>query len=524
MSEDVSASAIGAFFAVAAGTLIITYWAARRTRSTKDFYAAGGGLTSWQNGLAIAGDFLSAVTFLGLTGFLFSSGYDTVIYLLSPLAGLALVIFLMAERFRNLGRFTFADVASYRLGPKRIRSFAACGTLTVVLFYLIAQMVGAGALIEVLFRIEYNYAVTIVGALMIAYVSFGGMLATSWVQIIKACLLLAGVTLMATLTLQRFGFNVSDLVSAAVAKHPEGESILNPGGITPGLIASLSLGVGQVFGTAAMPHVLMRFFTVKDSKAARKSIVTATSLIGYVFVLIVVLGFGAIVFVMGNPAYYDEGGQLLGGRNMPAIHLAMDLGGEAFMGVMSAVAFATILAVVAGLTIAGASAISHDLYANVFKNGDADEAREVMVSRIAALAIGLVAILLGILFQNQNVGFLASLAFAIAASANFPVLILSMFWRGLTTRGAFLGGFTGLISAIVLVVLGPTVSVAVLGMERAPFAYDNPSLFTVPLGFLAVWLFSVTDRSARAAADRAAFDEMSVRSQTGVGAEGARQH
>jgi cation/acetate symporter len=522
-------TAIIIFAAFVLLTLGITYWAARRTRTAKDFYAAGGGVSGFQNGLAIAGDYMSAASFLGISAAVYTSGYYGLIYSIGFLVGWPIIMFLMAEPLRNLGRFTFADVASYRLAATPIRAMAATGTLVTVAFYLIAQMVGAGQLIELLFGLPYLWAVIIVGVLMIFYVTFGGMIATTWVQIIKAGLLLGGATLMAVLVLAQFGFDFNALLTKAIEVHPKHEAIMLPGPAVANPISAISFGMALMFGTAGLPHILMRFFTVGNAKEARKSVFWATTFIGYFYILTFIIGFGAIVLV-GPEAIYHVGGDiakgLLGGGNMPAIHLAHAVGGNLMKGFIAAVAFATILAVVSGLTLSGASAVSHDLYASVFFRGRVDERSEIMASRITTVVLGIVAIYLGIKFEKVNVAFMVSLAFAIAASANFPVLFLSMLWGGLTTRGAFIGGFVGLISAVVLTVYSPSIWVAVLGYDKsgAWFPYTSPCIFTMPLAFLCCYVFSVTDKSARAAKERALFEAQYVRSQTGIGIDAAAAH
>ena len=522
--QPVNVAAIVMFFIFVAGTLGITYWAAKRTRSAADFYAAGGGITGFQNGLAIAGDYMSAASFLGISGLVFASGFDGLIYSIGFLVGWPIILFLIAERLRNLGKYTFADVASYRLQQTPIRMLAALGTLTVVAFYLIAQMVGAGKLIELLFGLDYLYAVMIVGVLMILYVTFGGMLATTWVQIIKAVLLLSGATFMALAVLWHFGFSFEAMFRSAVETHPSGQAIMAPGGLVTDPISAISLGIALMFGTAGLPHILMRFFTVPDAKQARRSVFYATGFIGYFYILTFIIGFGAITLVMTNPTFLDQEGALLGGNNMAAMHLANAVGGSLFLGFISAVAFATILAVVAGLTLAGASAVSHDLYASVFARGRATDVQEVRVSRIATVALGIVAIALGILFEQQNIAFMVGLAFAIAASCNFPILFLSMYWKRLTTWGAFAGGLLGLVTAVLLVILSPTVWVAVLGYEEAIFPYKDPALFSVLVAFVGIWVFSLLDRSRSGRAEAEAFDAQYVRSQTGIGASVAGAH
>lgn len=519
--QPLNLPAILMFLLFVVATLMITYWAAKRTRSTSDYYAAGGGITGLQNGLAIAGDYMSAASFLGISGLVFLSGYDGLIYSIGFLIGWPLILFLIAERLRNLGRYTFADVASYRLGQLPIRTLSAFGALAVVILYLIAQMVGAGKLIQILFGLPYELAVVIVGVLMMLYVTFGGMIATTWVQIIKAVLLLSGATFIALMVLNHVDFDLEQLFRQAIAVHEKGEAIMGPGGLVSDPVSAISLGVALIFGTAGLPHILMRFFTVADAKQARRSVFFATGFIGYFYMLTFIIGFGAIVLISTNPDFLNADGGLIGGNNMAAIHLSQAVGGDIFLGFISAVAFATILAVVSGLTLAGASAISHDLYASVIKKGQASSDREISVSRIATIVLGIVAIVLGILFERQNVAFMVGLAFAIAASANFPILILSMYWHRLTTRGALVGGFAGLATAIVLVILGPIVWVDILGHAQAVFPYKYPALFSVLTAFVFIWLFSVTDNSERGRKEQALFEHQFIRSQTGIGAHGA---
>ncbi len=537
-------TAIGMFVAFVAASLWITKLAAARTRTAADFYTAGGGISGFQNGLAIAGDYMSAASFLGISAAVMANGYDGLIYSIGFLVGWPIITFLMAEKLRNLGKFTFADVAAYRLKQTPIRAFAASGTLVVVAFYLIAQMVGAGQLIKLLFGLDYSIAVAIVGALMLVYVLFGGMTATTWVQIIKACLLLAGASFMAFMVMWQFGFSAEALFAKAVqiktqaanaaATTPEqaataaqkGLSIMAPGNFVKDPISAISFGMALMFGTAGLPHILMRFFTVPNAKEARKSVFWATTWIGYFYILTFIIGFGAIVLVSTDPEFRDAAGGLLGGNNMAAVHLANAVGGNLFLGFISAVAFATILAVVAGLTLSGASAVSHDLYAMVFRHGKVDSKMELKVSRITTLALGMVAVVLGIVFEKQNIAFMVSLAFAVAASANFPVLILSLLWKNLTTRGAVIGGFLGLASSVVLTVLSPSVWEVTLGNPTgsAPFPYSSPALFSMSLAFFSIWLFSITDRSAQAAKERAAFRAQQVRAETGLGAAKASEH
>eukprot|EP01029_Cantina_marsupialis_P001652 TRINITY_DN114502_c0_g1_i1.p1 TRINITY_DN114502_c0_g1~~TRINITY_DN114502_c0_g1_i1.p1 ORF type:complete len:550 (-),score=107.55 TRINITY_DN114502_c0_g1_i1:228-1877(-) len=522
--RDLNIPAIVMFFIFIVGTLGITYWAARKTKSASDFYTAGGGISGFQNGLAIAGDYMSAAAFLGVSGLIYLKGYDGVIYAVSFLVGWPIILFFMAEKLRNLGKFTFADIAAYRLGQKEIRTLAAFGSLSVVVLYLIAQMVGAGKLIQVLFGMEYEFAVLLVGVMMIIYVTFGGMLATTWVQIIKACLLLSGVSFMAIMVMYHFDFNFEALATKATMNHTAGESILSPGGFISDPISAISLGMALMLGTAGLPHVLMRFFTVGNAKEARKSVVYATGFVGYFWVIITIVGFGAIAFLnSADGMQYFIDGKLFGGNNMASIHLSHMLGGNAFLGFISAVAFATILAVVSGLTLAGASAISHDIYANVI-NPNATEEQEIKISKITVVVVGIVGVILGIAFEQQNIAYMVGLAFGIAASANFPILFLSIYWRGLTTKGAFIGGFIGLISAVTLVVVGPIVWVQILGNEEALFPYKHPALFSVTIAFISIWFFSKTDSSERGKNEKELFRAQNVRANTGIGAAGAVSH
>ena len=539
VQQETNWTAIAMFGAFVLLTLWITRWAATRTKTTADFYVAGGGVSGFQNGLAIAGDYMSAASFLGISAQIFTAGYDGLIYSTGFLVGWPIIMFLMAEKLRNLGRYTFADVASFRFAQTPVRIFAAISTLLVVAFYLIAQMVGAGQLIKLLFGLPFNYAVMIVGVLMILYVLFGGMRATTWVQITKAALLLSGATFMAFMVLAQFGFSPEALFARAVqvktdlaataGSSPEeaaakGLSIMGPGNFIKDPISAISFGMALMFGTAGLPHILMRFFTVPDAKAARKSVLWATGWIGYFYLQTFIIGFGAITLVATNPEFLDPAGGLRGGGNMAAVHLAKAVGGDVFLGFISAVAFATILAVVAGLSLSGASAVSHDLYATVFKKNAADSTSELRVSRITTLVLGIVAVILGIIFEKQNVAFMVSLAFALAASGNFPVLILALLWKGTTTRGAVIGGFLGVLTALVLMILSPSIWVDVLKHETAIFPYTSPALFSMAIAFAGIWFFSVTDKSARAAVDREGFDDQRVRAETGIGATQASDH
>ena len=513
--KAINIPAVSMFFIFVTATLFITWWASRRTHTTNDFYAAGGKITGFQNGLAIAGDYMSAASFLGLSGLIFASGFDGIIYSIGFLVGWPIILFLLAERLRNLGRFTFADAVSFRLQPIPIRSLSACGTLTVVLLYLVAQMVGAGKLIEVLFGLPYELAVALVGVLMILYVTFGGMIATTWVQIIKAILLLSGATFLALAVLWAVDFSFERLFQSAIDSHASGALILAPGQLISDPISAISLGLALMFGTAGLPHILMRFFTVPDAKEARKSVVFATGFIGYFYLLLFVIGFGAIFLVGPNADYLDVKGVLIGGSNMAAVHLSQAVGGDFFLGFISAVAFATILAVVSGLTLAGASAISHDVYASLFCKGRPKEGTEILVSKIATIVLGITAMILGLSFENQNVAYMVGLAFAIAASVNFPILFLSMYWGGLTSRGAFVGGAVGLTSAVSCVIFGPTIWVGILGNEQAVFPYKHPALFSMTAAFVSIYLVSILDSSDEADRAKAAFTAQFVRSLVG---------
>ncbi len=523
--QATNTTAIAMFVGFVLLTLGITFWAAKRTKSASDFYTAGGHITGFQNGLAIAGDYMSAASFLGISALVYGSGYDGLIYSIGFLVGWPIIVTLLAERLRNLGRFTYADVITYRLQETPLRLLAASGTLVVVAFYLIAQMVGAGQLIKLLFGLDYNVAEIVVGVLMILYVTFGGMLATTWVQIIKACLLLGGASLIAFLVLFHYGMNPLALFADAVKVSPKHEAIMVPGAFVSNPVETISLGLALMFGTAGLPHILMRFFTVSDAREARRSVMFATSFIGYFYILTFIIGFGAITLVATNPDYIDPATKALkGGANMAAVWLADAVGGNLLLGFISAVAFATILAVVSGLTLAGSSAVSHDIYASVLQRGTSDDKTEMHVSKAATVVLGIVAIVLGIAFEKQNIAFMVGLAFAIAASANFPVLLLSVTWDKLTTRGAVIGGFIGLIAALGLTIAGPSIWVAVLGNKTALWPYSNPALFSMPMGFFFTWLFSITDTSAQSEVDKAGWPAQFIRSATGIGAGEGRSH
>ena len=525
--QPLNLHAIGMFFVFVLMTLGITYWAAGKSKTASDFYTAGGGISGKQNGLAIAGDFMSAATLLGLTAMIYGQGVDGYIYMVAFFVGWPIILFMMAERLRNLGKFTFADITSYRLNQGKVRTMAAISSLVVVCFYLVAQMVGAGQLIKLLFGLDYNVALVVVGVLMMVYVIFGGMVATTWVQIIKACMLLTGGTAIMLLAFSKFGFSFETLTNRAMEVHQLGPKLLVPGSLLADPITAISMGLGLMFGIAGLPHILMRFFTVTNAKEARKSVFYASGIIAFFFNVIAFMGVCAIVLVGTDPQFFEGGdinGKLIGGGNMVALHLAKAAGGNLLLGFLSAVAFATILAVVAGLALAGASAISHDLYARVIMKGKATEEKEIRVSKMATLGLGVVAVLLGMAFEKMNVAFMVALAFGVASCANFPVLFMSMYWRGLTTRGALVGGYLGLISSVLFVVFSKSVWVDVLGNASPLFPYTQPALFAMPLAFLGIYVFSKLDNSAEAQAERAAFDDQYVRAQTGVGAAGAAAH
>jgi cation/acetate symporter len=471
-----NATAIVFFFLFIAITLGISYWAARRTRTAEDFFAAGRAISGRQNGFALAGDYMSAASFLGIAGLVSLSGFDGLIYSTGWLVGWPVVLVLIAEPLRNLGKYTFADVVAFRLKQKPVRIAAALGTLSVVSFYLIAQMVGAGNLIKLMFGLSYEAAVVIVGLVMLVYVLFGGMIATTWVQIVKAVLLMSGAALLCVLVLLKFQLNPIALFAAAAEKY--GEAVLQPGSLVNNPWDAVSLGLALMFGTAGLPHILMRFYTVPDAKAARQSVFWATGLIGLFYLMTFVLGFGAMALV-GKELILsvDKAG------NMAAPLLAEVLGGTGLFGFITAVAFATILAVVAGLTLSGAAALSHDLWVSVFRSGRAEQKEQLLVARLATIFLGLLAIMLGIAFKGQNVAFMVGLAFAVAASGNFPALVLAVFWRRATTMGMVASMLVGTVSALLFIALSPTVQVDVLGHASAWFPLKNPALITIPLSF-----------------------------------------
>jgi len=516
--QALNPTAIGMFLLFVAFTLYVTWWASKATTSSSTFYNAGGQISGAQNGLAIAGDFMSAASFLGITGLMYAGGFDGLILSLGAFGAWPVLMFLFARRVRNLGSFTFIDVISRRLDREPIRLVTAFSTIVIVIMYLIAQMVGAGKLIQLLFGLPYVVALLLVSGLVLAYVAFGGMLATTWVQIIKAGLLLFGVTLIAILLLADSGFSFSSLLGKAVDAHPKGEAILGAGVIFDDPVQILTIQVSMLFGTVGLPHILMRLFTVPDMRQAKLSAYYASLFIGYFYIALLVLGFGSIAYVAGAPEFFDAGGLLIGGSNMAAIHVATAVGGDILTGFMSAVCFATILAVVAGLTLSGAAAISHDVYAEVLKKGKPDPKTELRLTRASVLLIGLTAVLLGIAFEEENIAFIATIPMVVSASVTFPILFLSLFWSGFTTRGAIAGAVVGLVSSVVLIVLGPQVWVSVLGHAEALFPYDYPALFTMPASVLVMIWMSRADRSARGVTDRNNYAELLVQSEFGEAA------
>ena len=472
-----SGVAIAFFLLFIVITLGITYWAARRTKSTEEFFAAGRAISGRQNGFALAGDFMSAASFLGIAGLVSLSGFDGLIYSTGWLVGWPIVLVMIAEPLRNLGKYTFADVVSYRLKQTPVRMAAAIGTLAVVAFYLIAQMVGAGNLIKLMFGLSYETSVMIVGVVMLVYVLFGGMIATTWVQIVKATLLLGGALLLSLMVLAQFDMNPVALFNAAAEKY--GDKVLAPGSQVSNPWDAVSLGLALMFGTAGLPHILMRFYTVPDAKAARQSVFWATGLIGLFYLMTFVLGFGAMVLVGQDVIVgVDKGG------NMAAPLLAEVLGGKGLLGFIAAVAFATILAVVAGLTLSGAAALSHDLWVSVVRKGHADHKEQMRVARTATVVLGVLAILLGIAFKGQNVAYMVGLAFAVAASGNFPALVLAIFWRRATTTGMVASMLIGTITALIFIYYSPSIQVDVLKNTDAWFPLKNPALVTIPLSFI----------------------------------------
>ncbi len=504
-----SVSAIVFFFLIVIVTLYITYWAAKRTKTSKEFYAAGRSVSALQNGFALSGDYMSAASFLGISGMVALKGYDGMIYATGWLVGWPALMFLIAEPLRNLGKFTFADVVAFRLRQKPVRIAAAIGGVLTVLTYTIAQMVGAGSLIKLMFGLPYMYAEIIVGAVMLLYVLFGGMIATTWVQIIKAVLLLCGVSFLMLLVLSRFGWNPGNLYSAVAAQY--GQAALEPGGLVTSPLEAVSLGLALMFGLLGLPHILMRFYTVPDAKAARTSVLYATGFIGYFYCIIPIVGFGSSVLVGRQLiAGYDKGG------NMASPLLAELVAGTPFLGFIAAVAFATILAVVAGLTLAGASAYSHDIYVNVIKSGRATEEEQVKSAKIATVVFGIFAVLLGILFKEQNVAYMVGLTFAVAASANFPALLLSIVWKKMTTWGAVSSIMVGTFTSIGMIILSPTVWVDVFKNAAPIVPLKNPAIFSMTAAFVVGWIVSLLTPEKEA---QEKFEEEKLRTYLGVGAE-----
>jgi len=513
------------FLAFVLITFFITWQAAKKSRSREAFLTAGGNISSAQNGFALAGDFMSAATLLGITSLVFFRGVDGLVLTFPVIVGWTMALILVAEKLRNLGKFTFVDVIAYRFEGQAVRMLLVLSSLIVILFYLIGQMVGAGKLIELLFGIKYHFAVALVSAMMIVYVYFGGMIATTWVQMIKAALLLIGGALIAVLTLSVFNFDFSLLLNQAASKHSLGQAISAPGGWLEGDPVNVwTVGLTMAFGIMGLPHILMRFLTVRDGVSARLSAGYATSIIALFYVLVAIIGFGSIALIWENPEYYNASGQLLGGGNMVALHAANAVGGSALLGFMSAVAFATILAVVAGLTLSGAAAIAHDLYGVAIKRGQGDPQTELKISRISILGFGLASIILGILFEQQNIAVIVATALAIAASVNFPLLVLAIYWRGLTSRGALFGGGVTLAVSLFLIILSEGFWVQILGNPEPLFPYVYPTVFTLPLGFVLVIAFSKLDRSESSKAERGRFTQQQIRAETGLGAVDVIEH
>ncbi|BCK75831.1 sodium/proline symporter PutP [Acetobacter aceti NRIC 0242] len=471
-------------------TGIITYVSARQTKDTQSFYTGGKRITSFQNGMAIAGDAMSAGAFLGLTGLVYNKGYDGVVYAIGYATGMPLVLFLFAEKIRRLGKYTFSDVVHAKLGGSAVRIFGGLATLVIVLFYLTAQLAGAGQLVGLFFGLNYYDSVIIMTILMVVYVNFGGMQATTWVQIIKAGTMLFAGSLMTFLVFHIFDFKISSLLHAAVAQREAGTALLAPLTLPNSPASSISLGITLMAGTAGLPHVLMKFFTVSDVRKARWSVFWATGLMSYFYVITGILGFGAMAILSHNPRYLDAHGTIMGGGNMVALHLAHAVGGDILLGFVSAVAFATVLAVVSGLTLSGAAAVSHDLYGAV-RAGTGNGRSEFLLSRIATIVIGVVAMCLAFMFRNQNVAYMISLAFSIACSSTFPVLFLSIYWKKLTVAGAVWGGSSGLMTAVAMTIMGPSVWVSVFGYKEPLITLDPPTLVSMTVAFVVSTLVSL---------------------------------
>ncbi len=499
------------FLLIVAATLVITYFASKKTKTTSEFYTAGGGLTAWQNGLAIAGDYMSAASFLGIAGAIALTGFDGFFYSVGYLVAYLVVLYIVAEPLRNLGKYTMADMIAARFNDKKVRGVAALNTITISIFYMIAQLVGAGALIKLLLGLDYTTSVLIVGVLMTVYVIFGGMTATSWVQIVKAVLLMAGTFVISMIVFAKFNFSFTQMYEHMKTATPLGEAFLNPGVKYKNGIDTISMNIALVLGTAGLPHILIRFFTVKDAPTARKSVVYATWLIGAFYVMTIFLGFGAAAFV-GNEAIVSANAA----GNMAAPLLAQALGGDLLMAFVAAVAFATILAVVAGLVLSGASAFAHDFYSHIIKKGNVSEKEQMKAARIASVGVAIVSIALALFAQKMNVAFLVSLAFCVAASANLPVIIFTIFWKKFNTAGAVSGMIIGLLTALALVVVGPNVfdpsGKAIIDAEPL-IRLTNPAIISVPVGFLAAFLGTIISRRKE---DPAKFDEVVVKANTGI--------
>jgi cation/acetate symporter len=486
-------------------TLIITYWASKRTQTTTDFYAAGRTITGWQNGIAIAGDYMSAASFLGIAGLIALNGYDGFLYSVGWLVAYLVVLIIVAEPLRNSGKYTLADMLAYRMKEKPVRSAAALSALAISTFYMIAQLVGAGGIIRLLLGLDFYESIIIIGVLMILYVVFGGMLATTWVQIIKAVLLMTGTILLSLMVLGKFGFSMVEMFNQVSAKF--GQEFLEPGKLYKNPLENISLGLALLAGTAGLPHILIRFYTVPSAREARTSVVWAMFIIGSFYIMTTFLGFGSALLVGPDAVKaQDKAG------NMAAPMLAKALGGDFFLAFIAAVAFATILAVVAGLVISAASAFAHDFYSNVLRGGKATEQEQMKVARWASVGVGVVSIVLALLSKDQNVAFLVSLAFAVAASANLPVIVLTLFWKRFNTAGAVTGILVGLISSVVLVLISPNL----MEPDQAIFPLKNPAILSVPLGFLGAVLGTLFSRETEA---ESRYTELLVRSNTGLGAE-----
>ncbi|RDU36783.1 cation acetate symporter [Neobacillus piezotolerans] len=493
-------------------TLVITYYASKRTKTTSDFYTADSSLTGFQNGLAIAGDYMSAASFLGIAGMVALSGFDGFFYSIGFLVAYLVVLYLVAEPLRNLGKFTMADMIAARFKEKKVRGVVALNTITISIFYMIAQLVGAGALIKLLLGIDYIYSVLIVGTLMTVYVVFGGMTATSWVQIAKAVLLMVGTFIISVIVFAKFDFSVFKMFNEMKAATPLGEAFLNPGNKFKNPLDTISLNLALVLGTAGLPHILIRFFTVKDAITARKSVIYATWIIGIFYVMTVFLGFGAAKFVG-----YDKIVAANAAGNMAAPLLAEAIGGEFLFAFISAVAFATILAVVAGLVLSAASAFAHDFYAHILKKGTATEKQQVKVARFASIGVAVLSILLALFAQKMNVAFLVSLAFAVAASANLPVILLTIFWKKFNTAGAITGMIVGLASALLMVAISPNIwspeAGAAILVGEPLVTLTNPGIVSIPMGFLAAIIGTLLSSKKE---DARNFDEILVKANTGL--------